>query len=81
MVNLNQRIKAGEVWEQDKLWQYWNHAQDCSQSTVVSDYKFFSCCASCSILTPSVSATCVCVCLCVCVCVCVCVWVGEGDIL
>ena len=47
-------------------------AQDSSQ-TVVSDYKFFSCCASCSTLIPSVSSTCVCVCVCVCR-----LWGGVG---
>ena len=42
-----------------------------TQLRLVSGYKFFSCCASCSTLIPSVSATCVCV------CVCVCVWGGR----
>ena len=36
--------------------------------SVVSGYKFFSCCASCSTLIPSVSANCVWVCVCVGVC-------------
>ena len=49
--------------------------------TIFSGYKFFSCCASCSTLVPSVSATCVCEGVCVCVCVCWGGWVGwrEGN--
>ena len=68
MVKVNKMTKTGEVWDINKqvIAKLIEFAQHYSQ-THVSGYKFFSCCASCSTLKASVSATCVCVCEGVCV--------------